>query len=300
MAVGARRRRGVVAGGLLLASLLGLGACGGPGESHGGGTGQPGPPSTTLGPTSTIRPPASSTTTAPTPPTEATTTTAPPPTTTTTPTQAVPAGLAGTEWTTIPTSRKVVALTFDAGANADGVSSILATLRRDGVRATFFLTGTFVRTFPGAARAIASAGERIGNHSADHPYFTTLTDAEMRSQVLTAASQIEAVTGKDPWPWFRFPYLDRNSHTISVVNSVGYVPIGCTVDTLGWEGTSGGITAATVVSRVLAALRPGEIVLMHVGSNPTDHTTLDADALPTVIRDLRAKGYSFVTLDALS
>jgi peptidoglycan/xylan/chitin deacetylase (PgdA/CDA1 family) len=55
----------------------------------------------------------------------------------------------------------------------------------------------------------------------------------------------------------------------------------------------------TVVSRVLANLRPGEIVLMHCGSNPNDHSTLDADALPTVIRDLRSRGYSFVTLDAM-
>jgi peptidoglycan/xylan/chitin deacetylase (PgdA/CDA1 family) len=55
-----------------------------------------------------------------------------------------------------------------------------------------------------------------------------------------------------------------------------------------------------VVSRVLAAARPGEIVLMHVGSNPDDHTTFDADALAQVISGLRARGYSFVTLDALT
>jgi hypothetical protein len=43
---------------------------------------------------------------------------------------AVPAGLGGQNWTAIPTNAKVVALTFDAGANADGVSSILSTLAR--------------------------------------------------------------------------------------------------------------------------------------------------------------------------
>jgi len=55
-----------------------------------------------------------------------------------------------------------------------------------------------------------------------------------------------------------------------------------------------------VVSRVLAAARPGEIVLMHVGFNRDDHTTFDADALPQVISGLRALGYSFVTPDALT
>jgi peptidoglycan/xylan/chitin deacetylase (PgdA/CDA1 family) len=211
----------------------------------------------------------------------------------------LPPGLGGREWNAIGTKHKVVALTFDAGANADGVASILSTLRGEQVPATFFLTGNFVASFGAQARAVVAAGERVGDHSVSHPYFTRLTDAQMRYQVLHAQTEIVSVAGADPWPWFRFPYGDRNAHTISVVNSVGFVPVGWTVDTLGWKGTSGGITVQTVVNRVLASLRPGEIVLMHCGSNPTDHSTLDASALPTVIKDLRARGYSFVTLDAL-
>ncbi len=117
--------------------------------------------------------------------------------------------------------------------------------------------------------------------------------------MLSAESQIVSVTGADPWPWFRFPYGDYNQHAISVVNGAGFVPVGWTVDTLGWKGTSGGITTQTVVNRVVGSLRPGEIVLMHCGSNPDDHSTLDANALPTVIQRLQARGYSFVTLDAL-
>ena len=52
----------------------------------------------------------------------------------------------------------------------------------------------------------------------------------------------------------------------------------------------------TVVNRVLGNLRPGEIVLMHVGSHPTDGSTLDADALPTIISELKQRGYGFVTI----
>jgi peptidoglycan/xylan/chitin deacetylase (PgdA/CDA1 family) len=43
----------------------------------------------------------------------------------------------------------------------------------------------------------------------------------------------------------------------------------------------------------LNGLQPGEIVLMHVGA-ANDGTTLDASALPSVIRELKAKGYRFV------
>ena len=207
--------------------------------------------------------------------------------------------LAGTDWTYIPTSRHVVALTFDAGANDDAVASILATLQRTNVPATFFLTGDFATQFPASARRIAAAGYRIGAHTITHPHLTQLSDSAARHEILGAAQQITAVTGTNPAPLFRFPYGDADARTIAIANQAGYVPVRWTIDTLGWEGTAGHITTSVVISRVLNALRPGEIVLMHVGSNPDDHTTLDADALPRVISALRARGYTFVTLDAL-
>ena len=208
--------------------------------------------------------------------------------------------LAGTDWTYVPTTQHVVALTFDAGANADGVAAILATLQRYDVPATFFLTGNFATEFPAAAKSVAAAGERIGNHTLSHPYLTQLSDSAVAQQIVAGAQEIMAVTGKNPAPLFRFPFGDSDARTIAIANQLGYVAVRWTVDTLGWEGTAGHITAAIVASRVLAALRPGEIVLMHAGSNPDDHTTFDADALPQVIIELQAQGYSFVTLDALT
>jgi peptidoglycan/xylan/chitin deacetylase (PgdA/CDA1 family) len=209
-----------------------------------------------------------------------------------------PSRLLGQEWSHIPTGQRVVALTFDAGANADGVAAILSTLARERIRATFFLTGNWVQVYPTPAKQIGAA-RRGADHSVTHPHFTELSDTQMRTQVLDAATLIRRYAQANLAPWFRFPYGDRNAHTIAVVNAVGYVPIGWTVDTLGWEGTSSGISTQRVIDRVLAALAPGEIVLMHVGSHPTDHSTLDADALPRMIDSLRARGYAFVTLDAL-
>lgn len=189
----------------------------------------------------------------------------------------------------------MVALTFDAGANADGVPSILATLADQGVPGTFFLTGTWAERFPALARRIARRYP-VANHSMTHPRFTTLSDAAIRTEVRRAAAAIATASGASVVPYFRFPYGDRDARTIDAVNRLGYVAVRWTVDTLGWEGRAAGITVSTVVDRVLGAARPGEIVLMHVGSNPDDGSTLDADALPRVIRELRERGYTFVTL----
>ncbi len=212
----------------------------------------------------------------------------------------VPASLRGTDVEVIPTDRRVVALTFDAGANADGLAAILATLYAEHVTGTFFLTGSFAKNFPASVAAIVARGHRLGNHTATHPHIPSLsTDAAVVQELRLCESQLKAAGGTDPRPLFRFPFGDRTSHTIAVVNGAGYVAVRWTVDTLGWKGTGGGITVDRVVDRVVGGARPGEIVLMHVGSNPDDGTTLDAQALPTTIARLRNLGYGFVTLDAL-
>lgn len=207
----------------------------------------------------------------------------------------VPPRFLGREVERLNLDEKLVALTFDAGANADGVRPILDMLAARNVPATFFLTGSFVQTFPKKSQRIARL-HLVGNHSMTHPDFTTLTDLQIRRQVRRAEAAILETTGEDPRRFFRFPFGARDQHTIDVVNSLCYVPFRWTVDTLGWKGTSGGMTVRKVVLRVLDAAEPGAIVLMHVGSNPDDGTTLDADALPRVIYRLRQEGYEFVRL----
>lgn len=209
-----------------------------------------------------------------------------------------PSSFRGQDLTRIPTTARIVALTFDAGANADAVPAILKALKDEGITATFFLTGDFVHEFPAASKAIAQGGHRLANHSMTHPHLPALSIAQIRAQIRDAEVAIQTVTGKNPQPYFRFPYGDRNPGTIEIVNSLGYVAVRWTVDSLGWQGTSKH-TAASVAERVLGTAQPGQIVLMHVGSNPDDDSILDADALPAIINGLRAKGYTFVTLDRL-
>lgn len=248
---------------------------------------------TTAGPTTSTSQPGSTTRTLPS--TTTTRTTAP---TATEPRPPFPSGLRGQDVEVIPASGKVVALTFDAGANSTGLPKILRALANAHVRATFFLTGAWARANPAGVTQIVAAGHRVGNHTMTHPHMTGLTAPQIADQVVGAQWAIRQA-GADPRPLFRFPFGERDARTIGTVNELGYLPVRWTVDTLGWKGTSGGTTAKEVTDRVLAALRPGEIVLMHIGSNPDDGTTLDADALPATITAIRASGYQFVTLDVL-
>ena len=210
----------------------------------------------------------------------------------------LPRALADGVVTRIPTSRKVVALTFDGGAGAQGAPSILATLRTERVPASFFVTGQFAAAHPTLLRQMAALGP-VGNHTWSHPHLPGLADAAVREQLSRAYSAIRTAGAPDPRPFFRFPFGDASAHSLTVVHGAGYGAVGWTTDSLGWKGTGDGQTAAWVVGRVLGQRTPGQIVLMHVGANPDDHSTLDADAMPNVIAGFRAAGYSFTTLDAL-
>ena len=161
--------------------------------------------------------------------------------------------------------------------------------------ATFFLTGSWVRLYPQHATEIIRRYP-TGNHSDTHSDFTTLSDAQIAVEIRRTDRAIAGVGGYDPRPLFRFPYGARDDRTIGAVNELGYGSIRWTVDTLGWKGTSGGMTPGGVLDRVTAGLTPGAIVLMHVGSNPDDGSMLDAEALGDVIDNVRARGYRFVTL----
>jgi peptidoglycan/xylan/chitin deacetylase (PgdA/CDA1 family) len=216
----------------------------------------------------------------------------------TTPSCTVPSDLLGRDVERLPLAKKKIALTFDGGSGAQGASSILDTLQARQVPGTFFVTGGFVRSFPATAARIGQE-HLVGNHTMTHPDLTKLTDEQIVAEVRKAQRVIRRKTGEDPRRFFRFPYGARNAHTIGVVNDLCYVPFRWTVDTLGWKGTSGGQTVRTVVQRVMAAAQPGAIVLMHLGANPDDGSTLDADALPRIIKKLRHEGYSFVRLSRI-
>ena len=189
-----------------------------------------------------------------------------------------------------------MALTFDAGSGNAGVDKVMSTLQSTGTPATFFLTGAFVEKYPADARAIA-AGHPIGNHTQTHPDLTTLSDDAVVGEIETARAAILQATGVDPRPYFRFPFGAVDARVISIVNQQCSVPFRWTTDSLGWKGTSGGMSVDSVRQRVVSGARAGGVVLFHVGSNPTDGSTLDADALPGIINDLKAQGYRFVTLE---
>ena len=99
-------------------------------------------------------------------------------------------------------NQRRAALTFDAEhpdrpTSPGVVDSILDTLRRDGVRATFFLQGRWVESSPDVAARIARDGHLIGNHSFYHARMPLLSDSGFREDVGASERVILQATGTD-------------------------------------------------------------------------------------------------------
>ncbi|MET8753536.1 polysaccharide deacetylase family protein [Streptomyces sp. NPDC004667] len=206
-----------------------------------------------------------------------------------------PAAWFGAELRRIPTTREVVALTFNAAWDEAGIDVVLAELRRRKLPATFFPTGAFARAHPAAVRVMAAA-HGLGNHSYSHPYFDDLDTSERRDEVRRADAAIREASGAEPLPFFRFPYSATTDDSVADVNDLGYAVIEFTTDTNGYLGPEGGMTVDRVVRRAVDALAPGAVLQMHVGSNNGDGVVLDARALPRIIDAVQEAGYAITDL----
>lgn len=190
------------------------------------------------------------------------------------------------------TDRKVVALTFDDGADGTNIGSILSTLSDHNVTATFFLTGRGVEHHPQSIRNIAEAGHELANHSYSHPDFTTLTPSQMKTELRKAEELIKQTTGITSKPLFRAPYGATNSAVLQAVGEAGYThTLHWDVDTIDWRGDS----KTVVLNRVMDNVQPGSIVLMHTGAGAPGTPA----ALPEMITQLKAQGYEFVTISEM-
>jgi peptidoglycan-N-acetylglucosamine deacetylase len=187
---------------------------------------------------------------------------------------------------------KVVALTFDDGPWPGQTEAILKILQKYQIKATFFEIGAQAKGRPGLSKMLADAGMQMGNHTEDHLNLKHLDAAHVAREIQQGEANIAKASGQQP-RFFRPPGGNINPSMWPVLSQLNTKMVMWDIDTEDWKKPP----PATIVSRVLGGVRPGAVVLMHDGGGDRSHTIA---ALPTIIEKLKALGYQFVTLDALS
>lgn len=193
--------------------------------------------------------------------------------------------------------QRLVALTFDDGPSRY-TSQILDTLDRYNVKATFFAIGYNVDRYPGVARRIVQEGHALENHTYSHPLLAPMEPpAQIRAQIERASASIEKATGETP-TLFRPPHGWRSPWMSSELKKDNFTIVTWTVSPDDWRQD---ISAATVAKRVLYKTQSGSIILLHDGLETKETFRKDQtiDALPTIITELKNRGYHFVTVPEL-
>jgi peptidoglycan-N-acetylglucosamine deacetylase len=192
----------------------------------------------------------------------------------------------------VPVSEKVIALTFDDGPWPETTEQILATLKQENVKATFYMIGQPLKSFPEIGKKVLADGHVIANHTLHH-WYKKMSPLVAQREIEDTAKIIKEVLNVAT-DYFRPPggvltnglveYAQKHNQSINM-----------------WSVDSGDShpkrpSSAAILKTVVAGATPGGIVLMHDGGGSHANT---AKAVPQIIAQLRAQGYKFVTVPEL-
>jgi peptidoglycan-N-acetylglucosamine deacetylase len=192
--------------------------------------------------------------------------------------------------TSVPVSDSVVALTFDDGPVPFYTDTVLAVLRQENVRATFFVTGNSVARHPDIARRILEAGHELGNHSYSHRRMVLMSPSTIRDEVEVTDSLIRAAGATGPIH-FRPPYGKRLLVLPWYLSRTDRATVLWSLEPDSWFSRH-----EDMIRHVSDNVQPGSIILLHV---EIPSRAEGRAALPLIIRELKQRGYRFATVTEL-
>ncbi len=188
----------------------------------------------------------------------------------------------------VNTSKKEVAITFDAAWGDSDTQEIISVLKKYDAKATFFIVGQWAEKYPESVKAFYDADHAIGAHSYSHSLYSTLSESELLEDLAKTNEVLASVTGEQP-DLVRTPSGDFNKSVMKTIYSVGLFPIQWDVDSLDYTN----ISKDKIVSNVLNKVKNGSIILFH---NDVENTP---EALDEILKKLTQRGYRFVRVDEL-
>lgn len=188
---------------------------------------------------------------------------------------------------------KLISLTFDDGPTFGVTDKILNILKREKIKATFFVIGRKIEKNNLIIKRMADEGHEIGNHTYYHSRLTEINDkkflAELRRTsdlIISHANEVDNL--------FRPPHGHLPAKKQKLIAKEKYRTVLWTVSADDYLRQKKGMrTADSIANRVVAQTRRGSIILMH------DNSREIVAALPQMIKRLKAKGYKFATVSEL-
>lgn len=181
-------------------------------------------------------------------------------------------------------NKPMVALMINVAWGNEYLDSMLGTLDRDGVKATFFLDGSWLKKNPGLAKEIQSRGHEMSNHAYSHPDMKTLGRQSQWNQIAKTEELLKSKLGVQN-RFFAPPSGSFNETTVTVAAEQGLKTVLWTLDTVDWRKPS----VSWIMERIGKGLEPGSLILMHP-------TASARDSLAGIIKLARSRGYALGTV----
>ena len=185
---------------------------------------------------------------------------------------------------------KEVVLTFDDGPWPDNTPMVLKALKDNCIKATFFEIGQHATWRPDISREVAAAGMTVGNHTWSHkdlaknPY---AKDIELAKQEIEmGVSAVHMAVGGPTAPFFRFPDLQQPPELLTYLGTRNLAIFSTDIDTFDFKLRKPDDVIKSAMTKL--AKNGKGILLMH----DFQHNT--AEALPELLRQLKAGGYKIV------
>ncbi|MCX4702757.1 polysaccharide deacetylase family protein [Streptomyces sp. NBC_01373] len=183
---------------------------------------------------------------------------------------------------------KCVALTFDGGPSLT-TPRLLDILKQEDLHVTFFVQGKgHIAKYPEILRRMSDEGHEIGNHTWTHKRLTDLGVADARQELARTQDAVEKVTGTRP-VLMRPPEGRTNREVSEICRDLGLAQVLWSVTAKDYETTD----SALITKRVLDQTGRDGIILLHDLHKGT------VPAVPGIIRALRQRGYTIVTVSQL-
>jgi peptidoglycan/xylan/chitin deacetylase (PgdA/CDA1 family) len=192
---------------------------------------------------------------------------------------------------TLPLAPKEVVLTFDDGPWLGPTDRVLAALRQECVRATFFLLGRNAVAHPALARRALAEGHTIAHHTYSHPLLNRMALDKAEAEIERGFQAVDLVlygtAGRTPrTPFFRFPGFAGSPALLDRLARRAIVVFGADLWASDWNRMSPAHERELLLQRLSAA--GGGIVLLH------DTQAQTAAMLPDFLRELKRRGYRLV------
>jgi peptidoglycan/xylan/chitin deacetylase (PgdA/CDA1 family) len=187
---------------------------------------------------------------------------------------------------------KEVVLTFDDGPWPGNTPAVLKALADQCTTGIFFSIGKHATYHPEILRQVAAAGHTIGGHTWSHANLNNkkLSEAQRKDEIEKGFSAVKWALEAAPAPFFRFPALQHPPEMVTYLGERNIAIFSCDVDSFDFKAHK----AEQVVDNIFKKLdKVGKgIILMH------DFQKHTAEALPEILRRLKAGGYKVVQMKA--